>query len=78
MQRLLIILYQLDGFILALLTLGKCQIGETISSVAFSLEADGRWLGRVLRPTIDTLLWFDENHCAEAWVTYKRITGATQ
>lgn len=78
MSRLLIILYQLDGFILSLLTLGNCRIGETISSVAYALEADGRWLGKILRPAIDTLLFFDRDHCYGAWLTFQRITGANR
>ena len=78
MQRLMIILYQLDGLVLALLTLGNCRVGETISSVAFALETDDRWLGRVLRPVIDTLFFFDRDHCYHAWVTFRKITGQTR
>ena len=74
-SRLLIILYTLDSFVLAVLTLGSCRIGETISSVAFSLESDGKWRGRVLRPTIDTLFFFDRDHCHGAWVTFRKVTG---
>lgn len=78
MSRLLVILYQLDGLLLALLTLGNCQIGETISSVTYSLEADGKALGKILRPVIDNILFFDRDHCYESWLTFKRITGANR
>ena len=75
MSRLLVILYQLDGLALAILTLGNCKIGETISSVAFALETDGRWIGKVLRPVIDTIMFFDRDHCYGSWVTFRKITG---
>ena len=75
-KRLLLILYVLDNLVLALLTLGQCKVGETISSVAWELEFDGKPLGRILRPVIDGLLWFDPCHCFEAWRTYQKITKA--
>ncbi len=77
MNRLIIILYTLDNFVLALLTLGGCKIGETISSVAWELELDGKWLGNILRPCIDFLLYpIERNHCFVSWLTYQRITKA--
>lgn len=75
MSRLLTILYTLDCFVLALLTLGNCRVGETISSVAWSLETDGKLLGLVLRPMIDHLFWFDRDHCQQAEITFLRITA---
>lgn len=77
-KRLLLILYIADNLLLALLTLGACKVGETLSSVAWELEFDGKPLGKVLRPLIDGLLWFDAHHCFEAWRTYQRITKATK
>lgn len=76
MTRLLTVLYVADNLLLALLTLGGCKVGETISSVAWELEFDGKRLGHILRPCIDALMWFDPNHCFEAWRTYQRITKA--
>lgn len=78
MSRLLVILYQLDGLVLALLTLGDCKIGETISSVVWELECDGKWQGKVLRPAIDAVLFFDASHCFKAWRTYQKITKNSQ
>ena len=40
---------------------------ETISSAAWSLEQDGKLAGRILRPVIDRLFWFDPGHCEAAW-----------
>ena len=76
MSRTLTFLYILDMFALAFFTAGNCRIGETISSVAWSLEASGKHLGKVLRPVIDWLFsWIEENHCYGAYQTYLRITG---
>ena len=74
-QRLLVILYLFDCFVLSLITLGACKIGETISSVAFITEKDGRLVGKIMRPVIDTLFFFDTDHCYKAWKTFCRITG---
>lgn len=40
---------------------------ETLSARAWRAESQGKVLGRVLRPLIDTLLWFDKDHCYKAW-----------
>jgi len=77
LRRFLIIFYVTDNLLLALLTLGECRIGETISSVAWELEFDGKLLGRILRPCIDTLLWFDKDHCFQAWRTYQKMMKAS-
>lgn len=77
MSRPLVILYCLDMLALAILTLGNCKIGQTISSVAYELDRDGRWLGKRLRPTIDWLFTLAErDHCHKAHLTYLRITGS--
>lgn len=79
MPRLLIILYCLDSLALAILTLGNCRIGETISSVAWSLEVNGKPLGKVLRPVIDWLMRpVEKDHCFGAYRTFLRITGASR
>ncbi len=75
-QRLLIILYLGDSFILSLITLGNCRIGETISSVAFITEQDGKLIGKITRPIIDALFFFDRDHCYGAWKTFCKITGS--
>ena len=43
----------LDVQILRIVTFGKSKPGETISAAAWSLEGDGKWQGRLLRPLID-------------------------
>ncbi|MBV5299472.1 MAG: hypothetical protein JZU64_15430 [Rhodoferax sp.] len=75
-RRFLIVFYVTDNLLLALLTLGECQIGETISSVVWELEFDNKLLGRILRPCIDRLLWFDKDHCFNAWRTYQKMMKA--
>ena len=77
-QRFLTLIYLLDCLVLGIVTLGHCQIGETLSSVAWVLEQDGKRLGKILRPLIDSLMSVLDgpNHCQRAQATYLQITGA--
>ena len=77
MSRTLTILYTLDSFVLAILTLGNCAVGDTLSSKAWQLEQKGRTHGRVFRIAIDWLFsGMEADHCKGAYQTYLRITGA--
>jgi len=68
-QRLLTVLIALDVFAFACLTLGNCKRNETISSAAWSLEQDGKLLGRIFRPAIDWLFArIERKHCHTAWL----------
>ena len=72
--RVLIFLIALDHLCLALITLGNCERGETISACAWSLEQDGKLLGRFFRPLIDALFHLIEpNHCSESWLAERHI-----
>lgn len=67
-------LYQLDGFALACLTLGNCEIGDTLSSKAWQLDQRGRTHGRVFRRLIDWIFsCAEDDHCAKAYQSYLRI-----
>ena len=55
MSRALRALIWLDVQVLRLVTFGRSLPGETISAAAWSLEGDGKWQGRLLRPLIDGL-----------------------
>lgn len=41
---------------------------ETMSARAWRAEAQGKVLGRVFRPLIDGLFWFDPDHCRKAYI----------
>lgn len=78
MSRTLTFLYIFDNFLLAVVTLGNCEIGDTLSSKAWQLEQKGRTHGRVFRRIIDWLFSGAEmNHCHSAYKTYLRIRSAT-
>ena len=70
--RILQILIALDCLCFALLTLGNVKRGETMSSAAWSLEQDGKWQGRIMRPLIDALFFFDPDHCAVSYLNEHR------
>jgi len=75
-KRVLMMAYLIDSAILGLLTLGHCRVGETISSVAWDLEASGKPLGHLLRPIIDLIMLpFERDHCQKAYITYLKIIG---
>ena len=68
MSPILKALIWLDVQVLRLVTFGRSRPGETISAAAWSLEGDGKWQGRLLRPLIDGLFYFvQKDHCAQAW-----------
>lgn len=62
-RRILNILIALDQFIYVLITFGHGSPDETLSAAAWRWEQAGKWQGKLLRPLIDTLLFFDQNHC---------------
>jgi len=52
-----------------LMTIANGRRNETLSAAAFSLEADGKLLGRIFRPLIDYLagLLGEPDHCRKCW-----------
>ena len=62
-QRLLNILVALDCFLFCVLCLGNTYRGDTASAAAYRLERSGRIQGRIFRPLIDLIFWFDPDHC---------------
>lgn len=68
---------ELDSFLLALITLGNCEIGDTLSSKAWQLEQKGRTHGKVFRVVIDWLFALVEpDHCHQAFLSYTRIRSS--
>lgn len=41
---------------------------ETLSSRAYRAERDGKWFGRLFRPAIDVLFFWQPRHCFQAYV----------
>ena len=63
MSRALNWLIALDQFAFCTLTLVHSSPDETLSAAAWRWERSGKLVGRVLRPLVDTLFWFDQKHC---------------
>jgi hypothetical protein len=68
-RRALNFLIALDQFLFCLVCLGGSNPDETASSAAYRLEKAGRWQGKVFRPVLDRLFWFDPMHCMGAYVS---------
>lgn len=66
-QRMLNWLIAFDQLAFATLTLGHSSPDETLSAAAWRWEQAGKLVGRVLRPLVDTLFWFDPDHCRMAY-----------
>jgi len=57
----------LDQLGLNIITLGHSAPDETMSAAAYRLEQAGKWQGKVFRPLLDGILFFDPQHCFNAW-----------
>lgn len=40
---------------------------ETMSARAYRLEYNGKLIGKILRPIIDCIMFWDDNHCKESY-----------
>lgn len=66
-RRILNLLIALDQFLYVLVTLGNGDPDETMSAAAWRLEQNRHWAGIIFRPFIDTLFWFDPEHCKTSY-----------
>lgn len=66
-QRIWNWLVSLDQFLFCCLMLGQSYPNETASAAAWRLENEGRWTGRIFRPLIDKLFFFDPDHCRTSY-----------
>lgn len=66
-RRILNVLVALDQFLFCFFTLGNSKPNESASAAAWRLEQAGHWAGRVFRPFIDLLFFFDPDHCRKAF-----------
>ena len=66
-RRILNLLIALDQLAWVLLTLGNGMPDETISAALWRMESQGKWAGKLFRPVVDAMFWFDKNHCLNAW-----------
>jgi hypothetical protein len=44
---------------------------ETLSARAWRTEQDGKFFGKIFRPLIDTILFFDPQHCYTSYLSEK-------
>ena len=66
-RRVLNLLIAVDQLLYVIITLGHGHPDETMSAAAWRLEQEGRWQGKVFRPLLDWLFWFDPMHCMRAY-----------
>ena len=66
-RRILNLLIAIDQLAWVALTLGNGLPDETISAALWRMESQGKWAGKLFRPVVDALFFFDQNHCLSAW-----------
>jgi hypothetical protein len=66
-QRILNLLIAIDQLVYVVITLGSGNPDETMSSAAWRLEQKGHRSGKIFRPLIDWLFWFDKAHCQTSY-----------
>ena len=66
-RRILNLLIAIDQLAWVILTLGNGMPDETISAALYRMEKQNKLAGRIFRPFVDALFWFDKNHCLNAW-----------
>lgn len=66
-RRILNLLIAIDQLALVALTLGNGLPDETISAALWRMGSQGKLAGRLFRPVVDALFFFDQNHCLSAW-----------
>lgn len=66
-QRIINFLICLDQLIFNIITLGSSSPDETMSAAAYRLEQDGKLIGKIFRPLIDYMFFFDPKHCEESY-----------
>lgn len=71
LYRVINILFALDCFLFSLCTLGKAYPYESFSSAAYRAELHGSLYGK-MRPIIDSIFFFQQNHCQKAY-TYAKL-----
>lgn len=77
-ERIKNIMVALDCLLFCAVCLGNTQRGETASEAAWKLERDGKFFG-FTRPLIDTLFFFDPNHCRTSYehaVEFAKLKGS--
>ena len=75
-HRITNVLIAIDQLLLSILSLGASFPDETISSAAWRWEQQGYRLGRYLRVSIDTLFFWEDNHCLNAYIAECQRTQA--
>jgi hypothetical protein len=68
-KRILNILIAVDQLAYVIITLGNGNPDETLSAAAWRLEKQGKIQGKILRPVIDWIFWFDPMHCLNSYVS---------
>lgn len=68
-NRILNILIAIDQLLYVMITLGHGSPDETMSAAVWRLEQDNKLQGKIFRPILDFIFWFDEEHCKNSFLS---------
>lgn len=69
LSRIFNILVSFDQFVWVVITFGRGNPDETISSATYRYEQRGNWGAKIARPVIDWLFsWYEDDHCYKAYL----------
>lgn len=74
-RRVLNVLIALDQLFYVFITLGNGDPDETMSAAAYRLELEGKLGGKIFRPLIDKIFWFDPHHCRTSYEIERCLHG---
>lgn len=66
-QRIKNVLVGADQFFGTVVTLGSLWPDETLSSYAYRLDVNGKRGGRIFRPAIDAIFFWQTEHCRQSY-----------
>jgi hypothetical protein len=67
-KRIYHILIAIDQLIWVFITLGAGYPDETISSAMYRYEKKGKTIGKIMRPLIDAIFFWHDQHCRKAYL----------
>ena len=70
-QRVSNIAVSIDQVVGCLISLGACYPDETMSSYAYRLDVKGRFFGKLFRPMIDLVFFWQIQHCYNSMLDEK-------
>lgn len=67
-RRILHLLIAIDRLLWVVLSFGAGDPDETISCAMYRYEKEEKLIGKLMRPVIDTVFFWDNQHCRKSYL----------